>query len=388
MNRDVTDESACLHDKLTSDALEMAANASLPSPNQLRELRKRNRAWDFVWLIYSVFFLIQPVQEHTQRGWIEFAVAYAVFLSIYAGLVYAPRKRHQYWMLAALVVLGFAYVPVNQSACGIFVYVAAFLPFITESVAVCAWVIAGVCLGCVAEGLLLHLSPWSWGMIAVVSVAVGAGNMVAAQQKRTGIKLVHAHQQIAELAKVAERERIARDLHDLLGHTLSVIVLKSELAGRFFEIDPSRARTEIGEVEGIARQALKEVREAVTGFRMQGIEAEITNAQRSLASAGIKLTCMSQPPALNPADETVLCLILREAVTNILRHAQATECRMEFSGGPEGAQLTVTDNGRGGIREEGSGLRGMRERVHLLGGSFRLESSQGTTISVHLPAHA
>jgi len=285
-----------------------------------------------------------------------------------------------------MAVLGFAYVPINQSACGIFIYIAAFLPFATESVWVCLLTIGGVCAGAAIEGYYFHMSPWTWGIILFMAIAVGCGNMVMAQQKRSGMKLMLAHQELAQLAKVAERERIARDLHDLLGHTLSVVVLKAELAGRYFDRDHERARQEIAEVESISRQALQQVREAVTGFRMQGLDAEVDNAQRSLAAAGIKLTCMTRPGRLGPAEESVLSLILREAITNVLRHAQATEVRLEFTSTSEGERLTVTDNGRGGIRQEGNGLRGMRERVQMLGGRFRLDSTRGTSISIDLPA--
>jgi two-component system sensor histidine kinase DesK len=351
-------------------------------------LRRRGRAMDFVWLIYSVFFLIGPIQQHSTRAWTELGIAYAIFLSIYAGLMYVHSLRYQALLLIAMALLGFVYVPINQSACGIFIYFAAIIPFIAESAWICLLAFASVFTGFAFESAYFHMSPWMWGAILVVSIGVGAGNMVLAQHKRSSMKLMLAHQELAQLAKVAERERIARDLHDLLGHTLSVVVLKAELAGRYFDRDHERARTEIKEVETIARQALQQVREAVTGYRMQGLDAEIDNAQKSLAAAGIKLTCMTRPGRLGPAEESVLSLILREAITNVLRHAQATEVRLEFTTTPEGERLTVTDNGRGGIRQEGNGLRGMRERVQMLGGSFRLDSTQGTRISIDLPADA
>ncbi|HCT60304.1 MULTISPECIES: sensor histidine kinase [Acidobacterium] len=354
--------------------------------NWFRGMRRQGRAIDFVWLIYSIFFLIEPIQQKSAKPWIEFGIAYAIFLAIYTGLVFARNTRQQVVLFIAMAVLGFAYVPINQSACGIFIYIAAFLPFATESVWVCLLTIGGVCAGAAIEGYYFHMSPWTWGIILFMAIAVGCGNMVMAQQKRSGMKLMLAHQELAQLAKVAERERIARDLHDLLGHTLSVVVLKAELAGRYFDRDHERARQEIAEVESISRQALQQVREAVTGFRMQGLDAEVDNAQRSLAAAGIKLTCMTRPGRLGPAEESVLSLILREAITNVLRHAQATEVRLEFTSTSEGERLTVTDNGRGGIRQEGNGLRGMRERVQMLGGRFRLDSTRGTSISIDLPA--
>jgi len=195
---------------------------------------------------------------------------------------------------------------------------------------------------------------------------------------RANKKLGLAHEQIAHLAKLAERERIARDLHDVLGHTLSVVVLKSELAGKLMDRDPVRARHEIGEVEHIARKALGEVREAIRGYRTEGLAAEIARAKKTLDAAGVALDCGTKPPQLAPAEETVLSLIVREAVTNIVRHAQASHCRLEFASNGFGTALTVEDDGRGGVREEGNGLRGMRERVESIGGKLLIDSGEGT----------
>src|SRR5579875_3150713 len=123
----------------------------------------------------------------------------------------------------------------------------------------------------------------------IMTVARGAGSIAAGAQKRARQKLQLAQEQIEHLAKVAERERIARDLHDVLGHTLSVVVLKSELAGKLLGTDAERARREIGELEQIARKALGEVREAIRGYRTEGIAAEIARARRALDAAGVRL---------------------------------------------------------------------------------------------------
>jgi two-component system sensor histidine kinase DesK len=217
---------------------------------------------------------------------------------------------------------------------------------------------------------------------------VGSGNLIAAQRMRAGQKLHLAQEEIAHLAKVAERERIARDLHDVLGHTLSVVVLKSELAGKLLEQNPQRARKEIAEVEQIARTALGEVRQAIRGYRSEGLAAELERARAILDAAEVTLDCPVKPPRLRPAEETVLSLIVREAVTNIVRHAHASHCRMEFQETGETTSMVVEDNGRGGVRQEGNGLRGMRERVESVGGKLRIDSAQGTRLVIELPGQA
>ena len=174
---------------------------------------------------------------------------------------------------------------------------------------------------------------------------------------------------------------------------MSVIVLKAELAGRLMERDPARAVNEIAEVERTARLALAEVREAIGGYRAKGLSAEVEQARQTLDAAGVRLICTAAPPSLRAREETVLSLAVREAVTNIVRHARATECILRFAITPEGlVLLEVADNGAGGALagREGNGLRGMRERVEELGGHFRIEagaaSQPGTHLHIELPS--
>ncbi|HEX2917132.1 MAG TPA: sensor histidine kinase, partial [Edaphobacter sp.] len=272
------------------------------------------------------------------------------------------------------------------SAVGMFIYVIALAPFVTDSIAVCIAIFVSSSFALMAEGIWLHVNPWMWGFPIFVGLAVGSGNLIAAQRIRANQKLSLAHEEIEQLAKVAERERIARDLHDVLGHTLSVIVLKSELAGKLLQPNPERAQKEITEVEQIARTALAEVREAIRGYRSEGLVAELDRARATLDAAGVTLEYSSDTPKLLPAQETVLALIVREAVTNIVRHAHASHCRIRFEKNANRTALLVEDNGRGGIRQEGSGLRGMRERVESLGGDFRIDSEQGTRLIIEVPA--
>lgn len=362
------------------------AETGLRGATLLRQRREgRGGLFDFIWLVYSIFFFIEPIEKHSRKSWIEFAAAYACFLAIYTWLVFAKSKRMQFGLLGAMAVLGIVYFPVNGGAAGMFIYVAAFIPFVSESIAVCVTTFVVVSATMILEGFFLHQNAWSWAFCVFFVIAVGSGNLVASQRMRANRKLQLAHEQIAQLAKVAERERIARDLHDVLGHTLSVVVLKSELAGKVLERDPERARREIGEVEQIARKALSEVREAIRGYRSEGLAAEIARAQKTLDAAGVSLECGDKPPKLAPAEETVLSLIVREAVTNIVRHAHASHCRLEFAANGRGTALVVEDDGRGGILEEGNGLRGMRERVESLGGQLRIDSDQGTRLFVEIP---
>jgi two-component system sensor histidine kinase DesK len=231
----------------------------------------------------------------------------------------------------------------------------------------------------------LNLSRWSMAVGAFFVVVITLTNLYFAEQEKANAKLRLAHEEIEHLATVAERERIARDLHDLLGHTLTVIALKSELAGKLVMTDPAAAASEISDIQQTSRKALAEVREAVLGYRSQGLAAEVDRARKTLAAANITLVCDGLPNELPIAEETVLSLAVRESVTNIMRHSEATECYMQFRFRDGRLHLTVQDNGKGGILEEGFGLRGMRERVEALGGKLSIESDTGTLLRIDLP---
>jgi two-component system, NarL family, sensor histidine kinase DesK len=368
-----------------TDAALGGARPSHPLRNRIFRIGGRHNLWDFVWLGYSFFFFIEPIMRHNRAYWIEFAVFYTIFVAIYVGLVFGDKRWQHYTLLAAWGILGALFFPKHNEASGTLIYVAAFAPFVTDSLVISVAAIALAFATVTIEGLLLHVNPWSWAFCAVFSLIVGGTNLISAQRMRSMTKLRMAHEEIEQLAKLAERERIARDLHDVLGHTLSVIVLKSELAGRLFQRDPQRAAAEIADVEMISRKALTEVREAIRGYRAEGLAAEIKRAQSTLDAAGVTLVCEERPPALNPAVETVVSLVVREAVTNIVRHAQASQCSMIFSTQNGHTSLVIEDDGRGGIRADGNGVRGMRERVESLGGQFTVGGNKGTRLTILVP---
>jgi two-component system sensor histidine kinase DesK len=340
----------------------------------------------YIWLAYSAFFLIDPVMSHSRRLWIECGVIYAIFLVVYVSYMKARTIRQRHLLLVAFYVLGIVSFPINTGGSSFFVYSAAFLPFVVASVPVIMTIFVVQALGLLAEGLLLHINLIALLLTIFLMLVVGASNTFIARQKRADTKLRMAQEEIEQLAAVAERERIARDLHDVLGHTLSVIVLKAELAGRLIERDPQRAAQEIADVERTARTALSEVREAIGGYRSQGLPAEMELARTTLQAAGVALACESPLPHLHAAEETVLCLAVREAVTNIVRHAQATHCRIRFTTSGDGYHsLLISDDGAHPKLQEGNGLRGMRERIQSLGGRLSITADPGVTLLIELP---
>jgi len=231
-----------------------------------------------------------------------------------------------------------------------------------------------------------------------VAVFFGNHHFVESNRKRAELKL--SHDEVRRLAALAERERIGRDLHDLLGHTLSLVALKSELAGKLLlRGDSPQAREaahrEIVEVSRVARDALAQVRSAVTGIRATGLAAELVSAKLLLDSDGIAFVSdidprTSDPRALPSKVETALAMTLREAVTNLQRHAQAREARIAIALTDGEAVLRIADDGRGGVIVPGNGLDGMRQRIEALGGRLRIDSrkGEGTRIEAHVPLAA
>jgi two-component system sensor histidine kinase DesK len=216
-------------------------------------------------------------------------------------------------------------------------------------------------------------------------MVVGVSNIFFAQRERVNSRLQKAQEEIEHLAKVAERERIARDLHDVLGHTLSVIILKSELARKLMDHDPARAKAEIADVEQTSRKALAEVRSTIRGYRDHSLEAELKQAKATLETAGVTVKSESQELRLSPAQESVVALVVREAVTNVVRHAHARNCHLRLMPVNGTCRLEIQDDGRGGGNVEGNGLRGMRERIEALGGTFERDNTVGTKLSIQFP---
>ena len=343
----------------------------------------------YIWLAYSVFFLIDPILSHSRRLWIESSIIYAIFLALYVGYMRSRTTRQRHWLIVAFYLLGIVSFPINSGSSSFFIYSAAFLPFVVASVPFLVTALTVQAVGLLLEGLFLHINPIGLWLTVGIMIIVSASNAFIAKQKRADIKLRMAHEEIEQLAAVAERERIARDLHDVLGHTLSLIVLKAELAGRLIERDPQRAAQEIADVEKTARTALSEVREAIGGYRSQGLPAEMELARTTLQAAGVTLSCESPLPHLHAAEETVLCLAVREAVTNIVRHAQATHCSMRFTTSNDGYHsLQITDDGAHPKLQEGNGLRGMRERVQSVGGRLSITADPGVSLLIELPQTA
>ncbi len=239
-----------------------------------------------------------------------------------------------------------------------------------------------------------------WWLIALMLLVRGLGlDMIGVARMGSAIRELHAaRRELARLAVIEERERLSRDLHDLLGQTLSMITLKSELARQVVTEEPDRCAQELAEIERVARQTLREVREAVAGYRQPDLSSELEGARQLLSASGIEGEIDSIQEGLPPAIDAVLAWTVREGVTNVIRHSRAGRCRIHLTHkhGMIGVEV-LSDGGRRehveSAERPGLGLAGLRERVSALGGrmeagALTLSGKEHFRLCVELPLSA
>jgi len=348
--------------------------------------KNKDLGWTpYAWTCYMLFFLGYPALDPrtTTATWIITIAAAIVFLALYFRGYWAKDRERQ-WIIVAMTVMAVALYPFNPGAGSFFIYAASFAGYFASNRRA-IWNLAVLELIVITESLWFHMHPFQYFWPVAFTALIGGTNMHQASVKRSNARLRLAHDEIEHLAKVAERERIARDLHDLLGHTLSLIVLKSELASKLASRDVERAAGEIRDVERISRDALAQVRSAVRGYRCGGLQSELDDARATLTTAGMTLSMEIEPGPLPAAQEAVLALAIREAITNIVRHSRASQVAIELHRSDGKLTLRVTDDGRGGEAPFGSGLSGMQERIESLSGVLTRDGSRGTTLTITLP---
>jgi two-component system sensor histidine kinase DesK len=345
-----------------------------------------------IWLGFIVFPLIDAIGERgpvVRHGLIIGGAA--LFVAAYVSMVMTWRHARSSRLS---LVLFFVLLAV---ACALTLAQSASWGFLFTYCAACAALVAPAGFGAYAVGLCS-------GLAALTSALAGAngGTVVSYLASSAGIGLLmlvmsdlrlrnqqlsQARAELADMAVAQERERFARDLHDLLGHSLSVIALKAELAGRMLSARPDEAAREVAELEQVARTALGEVREAVSGYRQPTLEGELAGARMALSAAGIEADVQHARVPLDPAVEAVLAWAVREGATNVIRHSGARHCTLRIIASLTDARVEVIDDGvgeavarlNGGAPSGmsvprrlpgGHGIEGLAERARLVNGTI------------------
>ncbi len=363
-----------------------------PDSSVADNLRRGRSPWtDCIHLVWTIWVFLPPLfgGGYTLRWLLFTAVSYPLFLLLYARCLLAPRHRSSRYAVG-MIVLSLVLLLWYPSGVSYFIFGCVMMRMCRGG-SIWRYVVQLLVLNAlyVVAGLMAGYSWQSLVWIPFMATVIGVVVNVEAWSKEKDAELQLSHEEVRRLATTAERERIGRDLHDLLGHTLSLITLKLELARRLHDRSDVRARQEIVEAEDIARQALAQVRSAVTGIRASDLAGELASARLLLECQQVHLQYASPPPM--PDDvERGLALVLREAVTNIARHAQATQAQVHFVRKGRQLSMRIQDDGRGGVQSEGNGMCGMRERAAALGGKLELHSARGSgtllTITVPLVA--
>lgn len=329
-----------------------------------------------------IAFLADPVSTafdlHQDQAWRAAAVALAVtfsanYLGIFACAFAPARARLARLLLASVGVQAVLFCLVaGEEGLLALVYVGA--------AGVVVLGVRGLILGAglIAGALVASALVPGWSLGAVGPFAIGMGTLASygfVQLLQRNFQLQRAQQEIARLAVAEERSRFSRDLHDILGHSLTVITVKSELAGRLVETAPRRAAGEIADVERLAREALADVRTTVAGYRGLTVAGELSRARQALEAAGIEADLPNAVDDVEPDRRELFGWVIREGVTNVVRHSAARTCWVRVTSGS--VQLDDDGKGPGPTRTEaaGHGLAGLRERVEAAGGELSSDSS-------------
>jgi two-component system sensor histidine kinase DesK len=356
----------------------------------------RYRHLGFVFGVTWLVFMVLPVVDVVQSGrpiWVKVAelAGFAVFVAVYAGFflrIRFERSRLTVAMLVALTGIATALAAADGS---LWVYLFIYVSIVTGTAFRPRWSVVAVLLVtglAVATTYLTGQGLYTLFFILMETLLPGLGSVGIAATIRTNIELRQAREEIARLAVAEERLRFARDLHDLLGHSLSVIVLKAELAGRLATERPDRTAGEVRDIERVAREALREVRDAVVGYRQPALAQELESARTTLEAAGVAVHVEAVAGALPTPVDSTLAWAVREGVTNVVRHSQARHVEVHISRRDDCVGLELLDDGVGcETCDGGSGLRGLGERVAARDGSLdygrRVEG--GFRLAVSLP---
>lgn len=338
------------------------------------------RRWSLVFLSYLPFYFIAWFNHRPSAFELAASIAgLVIFLGLF-WKIWGNRGQPLLWQVLAIYGIGMALSPFNAGWSVYTIYSMSFASRLkSRRMAIRLMIALEILLLVVGLAFYRHVWPiWASGVL--FGGITGFASLMQADVERKNQELVVAHEEVRALATTAERERISRDLHDLLGHTLTLVAVKAELAARLVSRDAEAAEREMQAVAAAAREALSEVRTAVVGMKGASLAFEIDKARQALAAAGVEAEITALTTDGHPAQEAVLAMALREGVTNVIRHAGAQHCQIKLQPSAKALTLTIADDGQGGGKlAEGSGLKGMRARLAAIGGALDIKSDKAGT---------
>ena len=357
--------------------------------------------WRVFWCAIWLVFLAYPIGDivsgrySTARaalGWATLALFVALYLrTMWMALGVDPRARQRpqlAWLVALIVFSLTSVLFFGGQWGGVIIYLGVATGATLRGRAAIA-TLAVIAAAGAGAGLVNHVGVADVAFASFLSSALGVSMMGVRRMIQLIVDLDDARQEVARLTASEERLRFARDLHDVLGHSLSVIALKSQVARRLMGSDRPGAEAAITDVETVARQSLRDVRELVSGYRQRSLAEELLGAREVLAAAGVALQVDNQAGTPAPEVDGLLAWVVREGTTNLLRHSRARQGTIRIVPDAASTCLEITDDGTGGTEPSaaGSGLDGLRERMEAAGGSLDAGPRQphGFRLAVRIP---
>ncbi|WP_456279053.1 sensor histidine kinase [Bacillus sp. AK128] len=355
---------------------------------------RRYGFFPYIWLVYLSFPIYFVSIEQGLKQVIGFGLL-AVFLVTYRQLYNSPQEKlFAFWLAIQLLIIFVFCLFYNLNFIFLGFFAANFIGWFTDKKQFRIGLgslffveIVPIAITIAREGYSFQL----FNVIPFVIIMLVTPFGIRSMYKRMELEeqLDQANQQIEELVKREERLRIARDLHDTLGHTLSLLTLKSQLVQRLAKVDSEKARLEAKEIERTSRAALKQVRELVTDMRATTITEELLQIQEILKASNINYQYNGKEDfeGIPSVTQNILCMCLREAITNVVKHSQASNCDISISQEDYHCSVVIHDDGIG-LEDEhviGNGLKGMKERLELIDGLFTIRGKNGTRVEITLP---
>jgi two-component system sensor histidine kinase DesK len=343
-------------------------------------------AKSWIWLVFSLYYFV-PVYYMPFSAFAQVLLVgvYCIFVSLYLWAI-TLKPKHVWIPVTAIVLLALVITPYSPGSSTFFSYIGFLVGFAYRTK---IWLaVTGLLVAVIAAMHFKFNYPFPYFAFPALSglITIGIIGYVEKLRMDARISQQKSHQEIEQLAVIAERERIARDLHDILGHTLSSIALKAELAEKLLEQEKhEQVKQHLSELHQIARNSLSLVRQTVSGYKHRGLSGEVMELCEKLRQNGFVVELDGDIPQLSPRAETAIILALTELTTNILRHSNGNHCQIEFKQHCDKILVRMRDNGEVKSLVPGNGLQGIQERLNALTGDLQSSINKGCEFIISLP---
>jgi len=346
----------------------------------------RSKAW--VWLIFSIYYFIPLYYIHFSFWEIAIQLAaYFAFIGLYLWAFKLPREKA--WIpISVITIIAVSITTMTVGSSTFFSYLGVLVGF-SYATQIALRLLIGYAILILALQFYFYDSyPFQYfGLPALMGLfTTGIVGYMEKLREETRTQTLKSNQEIQQLAIIAERERIARDLHDILGHSLSSIALKAELSEKLLTHEKiDEAKEHIRDLHQIARNSLSLVRQTVSGYKHRGLTGEVIDLCEKIRQQGFIVNLRGEIPALSARAETAVILALTELTTNLLRHSKASHCEIHFVDDEHNLHICVQDNGKVKGIEQGNGLQGIQERLAALAGELLIDITNGCRFDIRLP---